>query len=103
MSDWETQNLTNFDLEVISKRSIGNPGTDYQATGHGDAWRYCLTVELEGFNDTRRLRLDDIWKDMIENKRTQFSGVVLAFETIVKFGDIVTLETPYDVVIKVEY
>ncbi|MCC4798493.1 hypothetical protein BCT30_18905 [Enterovibrio norvegicus] len=103
MHSWKEQYLTNFDVEVISKRSIGNPGTDYQASGHGDAWHYCLTVELEGFNDIRKLRLDDIWKDMIEHKKTQFSGVVLALETLVKFGDQVTLETPYDVVINVEY
>ncbi|MDD1779860.1 hypothetical protein LRP49_01505 [Enterovibrio sp. ZSDZ35] len=103
MSEWLDKEVTGFDIAVMTKRTVGNLGTEYEKSGKGKEWHACRSVHLEGFNDSRVLSLDHIWRQLLENKQTQFSGVVLALETIVKLGDTMQLETPYDVEINITY
>lgn len=103
MNTWKDQEVTEFSVEVSSKRTVGNVGKEYGITGTGTDWLDCMTLSFEGFNDSRILSLDDIWRDLIENKKAKFSGEVLARETIVKFGDNVQLEIPYKVEIRITH
>ncbi|WP_407333666.1 hypothetical protein [Enterovibrio sp. 27052020O] len=103
METWKEQEVAEFAVAVISKRSISDVGAEYQKSGKGQDWQNCMTLQFEGFNDARVLSLDHIWKDMIENKKTEFSGEVLACETVSNSGESVQLKTPYEVEIRVSY
>ncbi|KXF83074.1 hypothetical protein [Enterovibrio coralii] len=103
MGEWLNKEVAGFDIAVMTKRTVGNLGKEYESSGKGKEWHSSRTVRLEGFNDFRVISLDTIWQQMLENKETQFSGVVLALETIVKLGDTLQLETPYDVEINITY
>lgn len=103
MNTWREQEVAEFYVEVSSKRTVGEVGAEYERTGSGKDWQQCMRLSFEGFNNSRILSLDDIWRDLIENKKTKFTGEVLALETIVKFGDTMQLETPYKVQIKVTH
>lgn len=103
MDNWKEQEVAEFALAVISKRTIGNTGAEYEKSGSGKDWQDCLTLSFDGFNNARILSLGNIWRDVLENKKTEFTGEVLAQETIVKLGETIRLETPYEVEIKVSY
>lgn len=103
MNTWKEQEVAEFYVEISSKRTVSDVGAEYEITGTGTDWHDCMTLSFEGFNDSRILSLDNIWRDLIENKKAKFSGEVLARETIVKFGDNVQLETPYNVEIRITH
>lgn len=103
MEDWKEQEVAEFALAVISKRTVGNVGAEYEEKGTGKDWQNCITLNLDGFNDARVLSLGDVWKQVLQNRQTEYTGEVLALETIVKFGETLQLETPYEVEIRVSY
>ncbi|WP_028022424.1 hypothetical protein [Enterovibrio calviensis] len=103
MKTWKEQEVAEFAVAVISKRSIAGVGAEYEKSGKGNDWQHCVKLNLEGFSDARVLSLDHIWQDMFENRKTEFSGEVLATEMIESSGEAVQLKTPYEVEIRVSY
>ncbi|MEZ8140590.1 hypothetical protein A1OO_13535 [Enterovibrio norvegicus FF-33] len=103
METWKEKEVAEFAVAVMSKRSVTGVGAEYEKSGSGNDWQGCIRLEFDGFSDARILNLDHIWKDMIENEKTMFSGEVLACETVSSSGESVLLNTPYEVEIRVSY
>nr|WP_269809253.1 hypothetical protein [Enterovibrio nigricans] len=56
MSEWLEKEVAGFDIAVMTKRTVGDLGTEFEQSGKGKEWQACRNVHLEGFNDSRVLR-----------------------------------------------
>ena len=86
-------------------RLFTNHNTDVEPeldiTGSTEDLADYMSISLPGFDTTVSVSFKDVWPAILNGNLKTYSGKVIGFETIVKFGNTMQLENIYTVMVEI--